>query len=228
MNTPLVSVIVPVKNGERFLSFALDSVLAQEYRPLEIIVVDGFSTDRTADVAHSAACVRLLNQTGKGIANAWNDGIAAAKGEFVAFLSHDDVWTPDKLRMQVHYLLEHPEIQYVIARVKFFVEPGCHIPAGFRKALLQQDQVGRIMETLVARKRLFDDIGTFNPRLSTAEDVDWFARAHDCGIPMAIIPQVLLHKRIHDANISLNVPENNRNLLQALKQSIERKHAMKQ
>ena len=228
MNTPLVSVVIPVRNGERFLPFALDSVLAQEYRPLETIVIDGSSTDRTADVARSFAHVRLHNQTGKGIANAWNDGIAAAKGEFVAFLSHDDLWTPDKLRMQVQYLLDHPDIQYVIARVKFFLEPGFHIPAGFRKELLQQDRVGRIMETLVARKSLFDAVGKFNPQLSTAEDVDWFVRAHDCGIPMAIIPKVLLHKRIHDANISLNVPENNRNLLQALKQSIDRKRAMKQ
>ena len=228
MNAPLVSVIIPVKNGERILPLALNSVLAQDYQPLEIIVVNDHSTDRTAEIARSFAYVQVLSPTGKGVASVWNDGIAAAKGELVAFLSHDDLWTPDKLRLQVHYLLEHPEIHYVIARVQFFIEPGCAIPSGFRKELLEQDHVGRVPETLVARKRLFDTIGKFDPRLSTAEDVDWFARAHDCGVPMAVIPKVLLHKRIHDTNISLNVPENNRNLLQALKQSIDRKRAMKQ
>src|SRR5262249_10553744 len=160
------------------------------------------------------------HQKSKGVASAWNEGIAAATGEFIAFLSHDDLWTPNKLRSQVTYLIDHPEIHYVIARVKFFVEPGSRIPAGFRKELLQHDHIGRIMETLVARKNLFDRIGIFTPELSTAEDVDWFARAQDRGIAMAIIPQILLHKRIHDANISLHNLENSHNLLQVLRASI--------
>jgi glycosyltransferase involved in cell wall biosynthesis len=227
MSNPLVSVVVAVKNGERFLRSALDSVLAQEYHPLEIFVVDGISTDRTVEIARSFEQMHVIHQKSKGVASAWNEGIAAANGEFVAFLSHDDLWMPDKLRLQVTYLINHPEIHYVIARVKFFVEPGSRIPAGFRKELLQQDHVGRIMETLVVRKSLFDTIGTFTPQLSTAEDVDWFARAQDCGFPMAIIPHVLLHKRVHDANISLNLLENNHNLLQALRASIDRKRALK-
>jgi len=223
MGNPLVSVIIAVKNGERFLASAINSVLEEDYRPIEMIVVDGQSTDRTAQIAQSFAQVRYIQQVNKGVSDAYNVGIDAAKGELVAFLSHDDLWTPDKLSVQVNYLIDHPKIQYTIAKVKFFLEPGHSPPSGFRKELLENDHIGRIMETLVVRKSLFDVIGKFRTDLTTAEDVDWYARANDQGIPMAIVPQVLLLKRVHDTNLSLNTLENNRNLLKALRQSVKRK-----
>lgn len=222
---PLVSVVIAVRNGERYLAAAIASVLAQEYRPLEIIVVDGRSDDRTAAIARSFASVRYVLQSSAGVANAYNLGIAMAAGELVAFLSHDDLWTPDKLRRQVAYLLEHPSVQCVTARVRFFLEPGCALPPGFRAELLEGDSVGHIMETLVVRRSLFGVVGTFDPALSTAEDVDWFARVKDAAIATAVVPEVLLQKRVHDANLSLNAPENDRNLLSVLKQSIARKRA---
>lgn len=223
MSGPSVSVVIAVRNGERFLAAAIASVLAQQLAPREVIVVDGQSEDGTAEIARSFALVRYVRQSNTGIANAWNHGIAAATGELVAFLSHDDLWTPDKLAVQVQYLREHPAIQYTTARVRFFLEPGCAIPAGFRPELLEGDHVGTIMETLVARRALFDAIGGFDPKLSTAEDVDWFARAADAGIPAAVLPRVLLRKRIHDANLSITSAANDRNLLAVLQRSIARK-----
>lgn len=223
MNTPLVSVIIAVKNGEPRLAEAIESVLAQTYEPYEIIVVDGQSTDNTGKIARAYKQVRYVCQTGQGIADAYNVGIDAAQGEFVAFLSHDDLWTPNKLSVQVDYLLLHPEIQYTIARVKFFLEQGHLIPPGFRPELFEGDHVAHIMETLVVRKSLFDSLGKFNPDFTVAEDVDWFARANDRNVPMAIIPKVLLHKRIHDTNLSLNSLVNNHNLLKLLRKSIGRK-----
>ena len=225
-NKPLVSVIIAVKNGERFLASAIDSVLAQEYRPFDIIIVDGQSVDRTAMIAKSFEQVRYIYQVNQGIGDAYNVGIEASRGELVTFLSHDDSWTPNKLSVQVNYMINHPAIQYTIAKVKHFLEPAFAIPPGFRKELLENDRAGYIMETLVARKSLFDVIGKFDPHLTTAEDVDWFARAKDHNVPMAIIPTVLLLKRVHDTNISLG-PENNQNLLKALKQSIARQRNQK-
>lgn len=225
MNKPLVSVIIAVKNGERFLAQAINSVLEQTYRSFEIIVVDGQSVDNTAEIAKSFETVRYIYQVNQGIANAYNIGIEAAREEFIAFLSHDDLWTPDKLSTQVNYMLNHPEIQYTIARVKFFLEPGYSIPPGFREELLENDHIGCIMETLVARQALFDVIGRFDPSLTISEDIDWFARANDNDIPMAIIPKVLLFKRVHDTNLSLNTPAGHRYLLKALKKSIDRKRS---
>jgi glycosyltransferase involved in cell wall biosynthesis len=221
---PLVSVLVVVRNGERFLAAALQSIQAQTYRPIEILVVDGQSIDRTAEIARSFADVRYLRQPDLGISNAYNFGLAHTQGELIAFLSHDDLWTPDKLAVQVGQLLTHPDYQYTVCRIRSFLEPGYAPPAGFRTALLNQAPVAYIMETLVARRELFARVGLLDPDLPTAEDVDWFARVFDAGVVGHICDQVLLHKRVHNHNTSLMDSDNNRQLLLALRHSIQRKH----
>jgi len=223
MENRLVSVIVVVKNGEAFLASAIKSVQEQDYRPLEIIVVDGQSEDGTAAIAQSFKDVRYFFQRNRGIADAYNVGLAAAQGEFVAFLSHDDMWVPRKLSLQVSYLLQNPTVQYTIGMIRFFLEPGHEIPRGFRRELFQGLHVGRIMETLLARRSLFDVIGDFDSKMALAEDVDWYARASDRAIPMAVISELLLQKRVHSRNASSDAQTSNRELLRALKRSIERK-----
>jgi glycosyltransferase involved in cell wall biosynthesis len=223
MNDPLVSVIIAVRNGECYLRSAIKSVLAQDYERFEIFVVDGHSTDQTEAVARSFSELYYLPQEHKGIADAYNQGIAAAKGEFIAFLSHDDLWTADKLRSQIEHMLSFPHLRYTVARAKFFISPGLAPPAGFRANLLTGDHVAYITETLVARKSVFAEVGKFDTNLTSGEDVDWFSRAKDKRVPHAVIPKVLLHKRVHNSNSSLNDPSNNRILLNVLRQSIERK-----
>jgi glycosyltransferase involved in cell wall biosynthesis len=223
MSDPLVSVIIAVKDGERFLGEAIESVLGQEYRPLEIIVVDGQSRDASRKIAGSFEQVRIISQVNQGLADAWNVGIDAANGDFIAFLSFDDLWVPNKLSIQVNYMVEHPDIQYTIARLKFVAQPGLTIPAGFRAQLLEGDHIGRIPETLVARRALFDAVGRLDIGLSVSPDVDWFARAKDMNVPMAIMPEVLLLKRVHDANLAfVAVDECHQNLLQVLRRSVVR------
>jgi glycosyltransferase involved in cell wall biosynthesis len=223
MEDPTVSVIITVKNCDRFLAQAIDSVLAQTYQPDEIIVVDDRSTDNSAKIAKSYPQVRYMIGDGKGTASAYNLGIDSANCQFIAFLDQDDIWTPNKLNIQINYLLDRPEIQYTIAKIIWFLEPGYPLPIGFRKELLNRDTVARIPGTLVAHKSLFKSIGNFDSQLTAAEDFDWFIRASDLKIPMAIIPEVLLFKRIHNTNASLNVEKNNQNLLKALRTSIKRK-----
>jgi glycosyltransferase involved in cell wall biosynthesis len=222
VSNPLVSVVMIVRNGERFLEAAIDSVRAQSYRPLEIIVVDGQSTDSTSTIARSFPEVELISQTGRGVADAYNVGIEAARGELVAFLSHDDLWTPDKLGVQVEYLRAHPDIQYCVARVTFFLEEGCSPPRAFKRDLLAGDHVGFIMETLVARRSVFRVVGGFDPLRSVSEDTDWFARAKDAGVSMAVIPKVLLMKRLHETNLTRDAPLVRRELMEVIKQSIKR------
>src|SRR5262249_47540138 len=155
LTPPLVSVVMIVRNGERFLASAIRSVLAQDYRPLDVVVVDGQSTDSTVAVAARFPDVRLIHQEGRGVAGAYDVGIAAARGELVAFLSHDDLWTPDKVSTQVSLLQAQPAIQYCVARARFFLEEGAALPRGFKRELLAGDHVGFIMETLMARKSVF-------------------------------------------------------------------------
>jgi len=220
---PAVSVIMAVKNGARFLGAAIDSVLAQDYRPVEVVVVEEGSVDDTVSIARSYPAVRVVSQVGTGIASAYNTGIDVTCGDLLAFLSSDDLWTPDKLSAQVRYLRARPPVQYVTARVRFFLEPGCAVPPGFKPGLLEGDHVGHIMETLLARRQVFDLVGRFDPRLSTGEDIDWFSRAIDLGVCTAVVERVLLHKRVHDKNLSLNDAESNRNLLAVVKRSLDRR-----
>jgi glycosyltransferase involved in cell wall biosynthesis len=229
MNDPLVSVIIPVKDGERFLAEALNSVLEQDYSPLEIIVVDGGSVDSSCEIASSFEQVSVISQVNQGLADAWNVGIDAANGDFIAFLSHDDLWLPNKLTVQVKYMLGHPEIQCTIARLRFFAQPGLRTSPGFRARLLVGDHIGRIPETLVARRSVFEAVGKFDVGLNVSPDVDWFARAKDRKVPMATMPEVLLLKRVHDANLSLVALEDcHRDLLRALRRSVlrQRKHRL--
>jgi hypothetical protein len=129
----------------------------------------------------------------------------------------------DKLRSQIEMMLSLPHLRYTVAKVKFFLSPGLVPPLGFRTNLLNGDYVAYIMETLVARKVVFTEVGKFDTKLTTGEDVDWFSRAKDQQVPHAVIPRVLLHKRVHDSNSSLIDPSTNQIMLNVLRQSIERK-----
>jgi glycosyltransferase involved in cell wall biosynthesis len=225
----LVSIIVIVRNGERFLGAALGSIAAQSYRPFETLVVDGNSTDRTAEVACAFAeanhhlPVRYLRQPDSGISNAYNYGIAQARGELIAFLSYDDLWTPDKLAVQVGYLLAHPDCQYTVCRIRSFLEPGDMPPPGFRTKLLTQEPVAYIMETLLMRWALFNRIGPHRPDLATGGDTDWFARVFDAGEIGHVCDQVLVHKRVHGGNNSLRALDGNNQLLNIVRNSVLRK-----
>ena len=102
MTAPLISCVVPVFNGERYLGEALDSILAQTYRPLELLVVDDGSTDGAAAlVTRYRDQTRPLFQPNAGQAAARNLGLSVARGEFVAFLDADDLWHPEKLARQM-------------------------------------------------------------------------------------------------------------------------------
>jgi len=148
--------------------------------------------------------VRLITQSGEGLSDAWNCGLDAARGELIAFLDSDDYYMPHKLQSEVSALMQHPAVQYVDAKMKFFLEEGCVIPRSFKPALLQSEQVGYMPGTILVRKRLFDVLGAFDPTLAIAGDMDWFARAKDARVPWRIVNDVVLHKRVHGANLSLD------------------------
>jgi glycosyltransferase involved in cell wall biosynthesis len=225
MNLPSISVVIAVRNGERFLRDCIQSVLAQTLNPSEIILIDGHSTDSTSDIAQSFPQVRHIVQSTLGISAAYNEGIQNASGDIIAFISHDDLWTTDKLATQVNWMVEHPQLMYTTAHAKFFLEPGIRPPSGFRPELLIGDHRADIMETLVAHRSAFDLIGLFNTELALAADVEWFAKARDAHVAADCLPQVLLHKRIHDSNSSNNDPES-KELLAVMRKSIERKRGL--
>jgi len=223
MDRPLVSVIIPVYNGECYLAEALDSIFAQDYRPMEVIVVDDGSVDGTADIAKSYKEIRYIYQTNQGQGMAMNAGIMAARGEFIAFLDADDMWPPNKLSVQMDHLLKHPQVGYIIARMQNFLEPGTKRPSRITKDLLLTDYVALSVGTLVVRKPVFERIGNFDKSYGHAKDVDWFVRAKEAGIPMAILPEILLYRRLHSSNRSYRTQARTSEFLRVVKSSIDRK-----
>jgi len=108
-----ISAVIPAYNSEKTIGRAIDSVLQQSRPADEILVIDDGSTDRTAEIVHAYADrIRLIQQANAGVSVARNTGIAAAAGDWIAFLDADDEWLPDKLRLQAEHLARYPELQW--------------------------------------------------------------------------------------------------------------------
>jgi len=218
MQGSLVSVVIPVYNGERYVNETLKSVLSQDYEPVEIIVVDDGSTDKTADIVLSHETLHYIYQENQGPSAARNTGIVAAQGEFIAFLDADDMWEPEKLSLQVGYLIRHPDVGFVYAHRRMILEEGVEPPPWYT----EEDVPGLFAGALVARKGVFDNIGVFNPEYRFGENAEWLARAKDGGISMAVLPETLLISRIHGNNLTHHSDEMRHSVLKALKSSIDR------
>ena len=223
MDNPLVSVIIPVYNGERFLTAAIQSALDQDYNAFEVIVVDDGSTDCTAQIAQSYKDVRYIYQPNQGHGAARNTGIEASQGELLAFLDADDVWDSRKLSVQVSYLIDHPDIGYVVAGIRNFIEPGVERPSWVTEKMLEDISKGHIASALVVRRTVMDQVGAFDTSYLFADVVDWFLRAGDTGIPMVSLPDVLLYRRVHDANQSYEERAKELEYLMVARMSLRRK-----
>lgn len=221
--SPLVSVIIPVFNSERYLIESLRSVINQDYKHIEILIIDGNSTDNTKDVCKSFSEINFYSQEGKGISDALNYGIKKSNGEFISFISSDDLWMHNKLSTQIKFMIDKPEIEYSVTKAKFFLEPGEEKPSNFREEFLSNDTVQNILETLVVRKALFDKIGFFDTSFSYGMEVEWFTRAIDNKINFAVLEKVLTLKRVHSDSITAKNKNAFNDIIKALRKSIKRK-----
>jgi len=212
MKKPLISCIIPVFNGERYLTEGLDSILAQTYRPIEIIVVDDGSTDGTRElVASYGDQVRYLWQPNSGPATARNQGLSAASGEFVAFLDADDLWHPEKLERQMARFDARPELDLCVAHVQNFWIPELHEEEEqFRNHRVARPLPGYVTESLLATRSLFKAVGPFNTALGHGDSTEWFLRAAEHSAVTELLPDVLSYRRLHQANRSRLLASNSR------------------
>jgi glycosyltransferase involved in cell wall biosynthesis len=222
---PLVTVVVPVHNGERHLADTLESALAQTYGRLEVIVVDDGSTDGSASVAQRFDQVRLLTQTNQGVAAARNAGVIRGRGSFIAFMDQDDLWMPDKISAQILALLGDPAAGYALTLHRRFVTPGQVRPAWVQPEWLERDLSGSEPSALLVRRSVFERVGPFNTGFSQASDVDWFFRASELQIKAALVPRALVLRRIHDANNSRLVSKTTADIRRIAIESIRRRRA---
>jgi glycosyltransferase involved in cell wall biosynthesis len=237
LSDPLVSVIMPVFDRERFVGEAIDSVLAQTYPRIETIVVDDGSSDASAEVAESRG-VTVLRREHEGVSAARNAGVAAATGELIAFLDSDDLWPRDRVAVQVACFRERPELNVLVAYARIFLEPGEPRPEWIDEDWIASLRIeplegvapepgisGAVQSpmTMMARAHVFDAIGGFDTSYSIGEDVDWLMRASDAGFGHEVLPHVVLHYRFHSGNTTYRIEESEREKFRLIRESLARK-----
>ncbi len=207
-----VSVIIPAYNGDRYLAEAINSVLVQTYNDYEIIVVDDGSTDNTRHVVEQyGKTVQYLSQTNQGVAASRNLGLAASRGEYIAFLDQDDVFLPHKLSAQVALLKQNSDLGMVnsgwqimdqLGEVKAAVQPWQHIPNLDRKNLVIWKPV--FLGAMLFRRSWLERLKGFDTNLEQTPDVDLVMRLAMMDCPAAWAKQTTVKYRQHDANASKN------------------------
>lgn len=205
-----VSVVVPVYNGARFITAALESVLGQSAEILECIVVDDGSQDETAKVVGAfVPPVRFVRQARQGVSMARNKGIALARGSHVAFLDADDVWLPDKLERQIAALKATGAstaicgLFFTDSYLRILSEQRGWIEGGLR-GLLSFRYGGLCGSTLLVSRVLLERVGGFDPRLSTSADWENLARLF-LEDAVTVVEKPLTLYRTHGENMHRNV-----------------------
>ncbi len=198
----LVSVIIPTYNRAAWVAEAAASVLAQTFRDFELLVVDDGSTDATLEALAPFAgrLILLKRRRNRGVAAARNLGIAAAQGEWLAFLDSDDLWLKDRLARQVAYLKEHPGL-LICQTEEIWVRNGVRVnlPATHRKVDgdIFLPSLNRCMvspSAVILHRRLLDEVGLFDETLPAAEDYDLWLRVA-WRYPVGLVPEPLIMKR---------------------------------
>ena len=212
----MISVVIPAFNAGRFIKRTIDSVLAQTYRDYELIVVDDGSTDNTGEVVKSYGDkVRYIYQENAGDGPARNAGIKVAKGEWIAFLDHDDEWLPEKLQLQMELLNRNPDLRWCGAN--FYRQSGkrrvtaCN-PAAVSEGLVDKSYFDNFFaavlrigchfmtSAMVIHREVFEEVGGFDSCWLRAADLDMWWRVAYRFPRIGCLPQPLaiLHIDVQD------------------------------
>ena len=220
----LVSVMITVYNGARYLSEAIESVLAQTYPSVELIVADDGSTDGSGDVAkrYGGALTYLPNDH-VGMAAARNRAVDLARGDYFAFLDADDRFTSDKLERQMNAFADDPELDVVFGHVTEFVSPDVDPEASLRLRAPRTNVAWRTPNLMLIKRDSFFRVGPFSTSLRVAIGLDWFARATEIGLKSHVPPIIVLERRLHAENNGIRQRDSVLQYVQVVGRSINRR-----
>lgn len=230
MYNPKISIVIPAYNASNYLAEAIDSALAQTYPNVELIVVNDGSTDdgATERIALSYGNkIRYFSKENGGSSSALNMGIANMTGEWFSWLSHDDLYMPDKLEKQVAYMNEHGMVDSCAISKNIFFSYWEFIDAS-GKTIKTRNEAGKLARKIAAmphngyliaeptvhifhgcscliHRNAFTDVGCFDEKLRLLNDVDLWYRLFSANYKVHFIPQVLVKGRIHEAQVSRNI-----------------------
>ena len=223
---PLVSVMIGAYNAAPYLGEAIESVLAQDYAPFELIVVDDGSTDGTGDVARSFAGVQVITQENGGNGAARNTAIAAASGDLYAFLDADDRFTPGKLSLQMAALDADASLDMVFGHVREFLSPELDEEVRARlRPPAPEPMPWTAPNLMLIWRESFERVGLFTTSVRVGVTVDWFARADEAGLQYTILPDLVLERRLHTQNNGLRESASRSQYLEVIRQAMARRRA---
>jgi glycosyltransferase involved in cell wall biosynthesis len=221
---PDVDVVIPCFNAARYIGAAIDSALGQTPPPARIIVIDDGSTDASADaIRRYGAPVECHRQEHAGISAARNAGVSRARAPYLAFLDADDLWTEGSLAVRLANLAAHPETDGVFAALSQFLSPELEDTLAGRMRVDPEPAVARFAGTFLVRRASFDRAGPFDESLRVGEMIEWLARAEAAGLRFGTLNEVVLRRRVHDANTVLQNGASPAEYLRALKGALNRK-----
>lgn len=210
---PLVSVVIPCYNSERYVAQTVESVLAQTYPAIEIIVVDDGSTDATPRVLESYRTrITYLRQANRGPAAARNAGLRVASGAYLLFLDSDDLLTPTSVAVKAAFLEQRPQYGLVYSAWQQINQDGTRVLGEVRPA-----RQGQVLTALLRREFFFfpgaalirraclDAVGAFDETAYGTEDADLWIRLARAGYAFGYIDEPLFIYRFHDASITARV-----------------------
>jgi glycosyltransferase involved in cell wall biosynthesis len=210
MNSPKVSVIIPIYNGERYIVSAIESVLAQTYKNFEIVIVNDGSTDNSREkllAYRQLPFVQYIEQDNRGVAAARNTAIRQATGELIAFLDQDDLWLPSKLEAQVGFMRDHPAVPMVHANVACIDAQGQQVDFDWDNNL-SGDCLGQLFQrnrvavvTVVVKKECLGEVGLLDESLSGVDDYELWLRIAR-RFPIGRLDEIVACYRFHDLNTS--------------------------
>jgi glycosyltransferase involved in cell wall biosynthesis len=214
---PGASVLICVRNGERYLSEAIESALSQTLSPHEIIVVDDGSSDATVAVARSfKGLVRVIEQEPLGLGAARNTALSAATTEFAGYLDADDLWDPRRLDVQLAAFERDPSLDLVFGHMRRFRDGSGElsdpVPAPYGGALL-------------SRRAAMQRVGPFPTEMRVGEFMDWLMRARELGLRETTLPDVVMLRRLHGKNMTRRELAPFGDYARLLKASIDRRRA---
>lgn len=215
------SVVIPVRNGARFVAEALGSVLCQLDRDDEVLVVDDGSTDPTVDQVRGVADgrIRLLDAGGRGVSAARNVGLAAARGDFVAFLDHDDLWPPERHAILRTALVAHPDCGAAFGRVSVRFETDA--PDRVAEAM-DGRHVGELVGTALYRRCSILPVGGFNEAMRYQEDAEFHQRLVEARLDLRFEPCISLIYRRHGDNVTNDILAVRRSFLDLARRKLGR------
>jgi glycosyltransferase involved in cell wall biosynthesis len=202
-----IDVIIPVFNGERFISQAIQSVLDQGDNLNSIWLINDGSTDKTFEILNEYEqeykIIQVIHQTNRGVSTALNMGLSKVKSEWVAFLDADDIWVSDRIKAQLLALEANPKAELVFGQMEEFED----FPEGLLPRFRARKEIyaGFCRSTMLCKKYIFEEFGGFDELLKVGEFIDWFQKVRQSSKEFHLVPKVLAKRRIHGENMTAKV-----------------------